>query len=263
MPLVTLTSDYGVGSTYAALLHGALYSALPEVRVIDVTHAVRRFDVVEAALLMGQMLHHFPVGSVHLCGVRAAAKDRVLRAVRFDGRWVLATDTGFFRLMEYGEPESVVDLTVTGSPAFPELDVFVPAAIHLLRGDHPAGIGTVGGELYHAESRRPTWEAGALVGHVAHIDGYGNCITNIHRRDFEGAGTGRPFVIRQRMVRMEIRKIHTSYEDVSPGERVALFNRAGYLEIAINSHSVPGGKGGADSLLGLSHGTPVRVEFEG
>ena len=51
--------------------------------------------------------------------------------------------------------------------------------------------------------------------------------------------------------------------NISPGERVALFNRAGYLEIAINSHSVPGGKGGADSLLGLSHGTPVRVEFEG
>jgi S-adenosylmethionine hydrolase len=98
---------------------------------------------------------------------------------------------------------------------------------------------------------------------VAHIDGYGNCITNIHRRDFEGAGTGRPFVIRQRMVRMEIRKLHASYEDVAPGERVALFNRAGYLEIAINCHSVPGGKGGADSLLGLSHGTPVRVEFEG
>ena len=262
MPIVTLTSDYGVGSTYAAMLHGALHTAVPGVTVLDVTHAVRRFDVVEAALLLGEVLPHFPVGSVHMCGVRAAAKDRPLRAVRFEGRWVLACDTGFFRLMECGEPESVVDLSSSGGGTFPEYDVFVPATVRLLAGEHPATLGTVGGELVHAESRRPTLEAGALVGGVVHVDGYGNCVTNIHRRDLEHAAAGRSFVIRLRSARMEIRKVHAAYEDVAPGERVAVYNRRGFLEIAINSHSVPGGRGGADTLLGLAHGTTVRIEFE-
>ena len=263
MPIVTLTSDYGVGSTYAAMLHGALHTAVPGITVVDVTHAVRRFDVVEAALLLGEIIPSFPAGSVHLCGVRAAAKERPLRAVRFAGRWVLAADTGFFRLMACGEPESVVDLPPAPGGTFPELDVFVPAAVRLLSGDHPAALGTLGGELVHAESRRPALEAGALVGGVVHVDGYGNCVTNIHRRDFEQAAAGRPFVIRLRSARMEIRKIHAFYEDVAPGERVAVFNRKGLLEIAINSHSVPGGRGGADTLLGLAHGTTVRSEFEG
>jgi len=244
------------------MLHGALYTAVPGVTVVDVTHAVRRFDVVEAAWLLGEQVSQFPVGSIHICGVRAAAKDRPLRAVRFDGRWVFASDTGFFRLLECGEPESVVDLPASGSGTFPELEVFVPAAARLLAGEHPAGLGTIGGELVHAEARRPTQESGALVGGVVHVDGYGNCVTNIHRRDLEHAAAGRPFVIRLRSARMEIRKVHAAYEDVAPGERVAVYNRRGFLEIAINSHSVPGGRGGADTLLGLAHGTTVRIEFE-
>ena len=47
---------------------------------------------------------------------------------------------------------------------------------------------------------------------------------------------------------MGIRKIHDHYQDVPAGERVAVFNHAGFLEIAINNHSAPGGRGGADAL---------------
>jgi S-adenosylmethionine hydrolase len=102
-------------------------------------------------------------------------------------------------------------------------------------------------------------EENLIKGSIVHIDHYGNAITNITRELF-GRFDDAPFTILFRKRDYYIDTISGSYNEVQPGERVAIFNNNDFLEIAINK-GARGVNGGADTLFGLHVGDVVRVEF--
>tara|TARA_B100001057_G_C22773256_1_gene920518 strand:- start:572 stop:1390 length:819 start_codon:yes stop_codon:yes gene_type:complete len=267
VPIVTLTSDFGLDSHYTAVIKGALQKRVEETHIVDISHRVRKFDAVEAAFILRSVYHEFPDGSIHLICVRSAdTQESPHRLVRLDGHYFIGADTGIFRLLSEKQPDGVFDFSGlnldVSAPTFPEREVFVPAAAHLARGGREDLIGRSIGELKEAQPRRLSFEDDTLVGHVVYIDDYGNVITNISRTAFEEFGRGRPFEIQLRTSRMSIRKVSEHYGDVEVGKEVAVFNFAGLLEIAMNNHSVPGDRGGADALLGLKRDQVVRIQFD-
>ncbi len=267
MSIATITSDFGEGSLYTAILKGALYQRVPDIRIVDVGHSVRKFDVVEAAFLLRSVYPEFPKGTVHLICVRSAdTPETPHRIMVLHGQYFIGADTGVFRLIADQEPEEVFDLSGlrydVDAPTFPEREVFVLAAAHLARGGSADLIGRRVGELRPGSPKRLAHEGHTLIGHVHYIDHFGNVITNITKKAFKEFGKGRKFEIEMRTPRMGIRKVHDHYQDVLAGERVAVFNHAGLLEIAINNHSAPGGRGGADALLGLGRDHRIRIRFE-
>ena len=267
MSIATITSDFGEGSHYTAILKGALYQRVPDIRIVDVGHSVRKFDVVEAAFLLRSVYPEFPKGTVHLICVRSAdTPETPHRIMVLHGQYFIGADTGVFRLIADQEPEEVFDLSGlrydVDAPTFPEREVFVLAAAHLARGGSADLIGRRVGELRPGSPKRLAHEGHTLIGHVHYIDHFGNVITNITKKAFKEFGKGRKFEIEMRTPRMGIRKVHDHYQDVLAGERVAVFNHAGLLEIAINNHSAPGGRGGADALLGLGRDHRIRIRFE-
>lgn len=82
-----------------------------------------------------------------------------------------------------------------------------------------------------------------MEGQIIYIDNFENVIVNITREDFETHRRGRSFKIVFKRDEV-IEKICDSYADVNDGEKLAMFNAAGYLEIAMN-------KGNAAGLFGL------------
>ena len=267
MSITTITSDFGEGSHYTAILKGALYQRVPDIKIVDVGHAIRKFDVVEAAFLLRSVYREFPKGTVHLICVRSAeTPETPHRIMVLHGQYFIGADTGVFRLIADQEPDDVFDLSGLrydiDAPTFPEREVFVPAAAHFARGGTADLIGRRVGELRPGALKALANEGHTLIGHVHFIDHYGNVITTITKDDFKVFGKGRKFEIEMRTPRMGIRKIHNHYQDVPAGERVAVFNHAGLLEIAINNHSAPGGRGGADALLGLGRDHLIRIRFE-
>jgi S-adenosyl-L-methionine hydrolase (adenosine-forming) len=269
--IITLTSDYGPSSPYAAILKGALYRMHPEVRVVDVSHSIRKFDVVEAAFVLDSVVPEFPAGTVHIVAVRSCASaDHPHRVIKYDGQYFIAADTGIFSVLFDKVPEGIYDLSTLAQdvdmPTFPERQFFVPAAAHLSRGGIPEVIGRPVKELVPAARLRPSMlDENTLSGHVVHIDGYGNVVTNIHKSVFKEFGKGREFFIELRSSRMVIRRIEEGYQAVVAGDRVAVFNSRGLLEIAINNHAVAdkaiGTGGGADQLLGIKMGQAIRIQF--
>lgn len=262
MPIVTFTTDFGAESSDLALLKGAILREVPGAQLIDITHSVRKFDIVEAAFHVRKVLPHFPPGTVHVVGVRSAATaDAPHRVVTMQKNHVIAADTGLFSLI--GEAERIVDLAPAANrqstATFPELTCFVPAAIHLAKGGAIGHLGPDAASVMEAKAKVPRLLEDSIIGEVIYVDGYGNAITNISREVLEAAAGSKPITIRLRSTRMEIKRIHNAYADVPVGERVAVFNHMGLLEIAMNNHQVPGGHGGADSLLGLSRGTAIRI----
>ena len=90
---------------------------------------------------------------------------------------------------------------------------------------------------------RPLLANDWIEGQIIFIDNFENVIVNISKEEFEEQRKGRSFKIVFKRDEV-IEKISETYADVNEGEKLALFNSAGYLEIAIN-------KGNAAGLFGL------------
>ena len=91
---------------------------------------------------------------------------------------------------------------------------------------------------------RSTIGADWLEGQIIFIDNFENVVVNITKEEFEEQRKGRRFQIS--FMRNEvISTLSENYASVSPGEKLAWFNSAGYLEISVN-------KGNMAGLFGLS-----------
>ncbi|MBJ7429545.1 MAG: SAM-dependent chlorinase/fluorinase, partial [Bacteroidia bacterium] len=51
MKNITLTSDYGNASHYAAAVKGNLYKSIANIQVVDVSHNIDKFNKLQAAFV--------------------------------------------------------------------------------------------------------------------------------------------------------------------------------------------------------------------
>jgi len=266
VPIITLISDYGPESFYAGILRGALVAAVKDVTVIDLTHNIRKYNSVDAAFLLRSSVANFPKGTIHLIAVSAESTPKCPhRIVKIDDQYFIGADTGTFHLIFGKEPDAVYDMSSMMAdfdyPSFPERAMFVPAAAHLARGGIPELLGRPSSLVNPKSILKPVYEDHVLTGHVIHIDGFGNCVTDIDKALFREVGTERGFFIVMRSSRSDIRKIDITYSDVQTGDSVAIFNHMGLLEIAVNRGAPASGHGGAASLLGIKVDDVIRIEF--
>jgi S-adenosylmethionine hydrolase len=164
-------------------------------------------------------------------------------------------------LVEDGHPlKRVVELTErryarpTVSRTFEGRDRFAPAAAWLAKGVDLGALGRSAGPLHRLDVPKAAVESGSgtLAGEVLRVDRFGNLITNIDRRTFDGlvSAGGRPFEVHAGG--HQVSKVVSTYADATPGEICALFGSTDHLEIAVNGAS-------AAALLNLGRGAPVRV----
>lgn len=271
MQIITLTTDMGLSDHYVAALKGSILSRLPETVIVDVSHAVRPFDIVQAAYCISSAYRDFPEGAIHIIGVDSEpvinSRDGSYPAVmKLHGHYFVANDNGIFALLlKDEEPEGfwLLDdvLSNPGGFRFPAKTIFVPAAVKIASGTAIDTFASAQTEWKRAFSVNPVLEENLIKGAIIHIDHYGNAITNITRQLFYRFEEGTPFTIHFRKRDYYIDTISGSYNEVQPGERVAIFNGNDLLEIAINK-GARGGTGGADTLFGLHTGDVVRIEFQ-
>ena len=107
-------------------------------------------------------------------------------------------------------------------------------------------------QSYHTQ---PTVDQSSIRGSVIYIDSFDNIISNITKELFDKIGNGRKFTIFLRRSEYDIHTINKNYFDDDAGEIVALFNREGFLKLAINH-------GKASGLLGMKLMDTIRIEFE-
>jgi S-adenosyl-L-methionine hydrolase (adenosine-forming) len=257
MPVITLTSDWGLKDHYAGSVKGAIYSRLPGVTVVDISHEVPRFNVFQAAFILRNCFQNFPDGTVHIVAVNGEASIKTPHTlVQFNKQYFIAADTGVFSLLFDEKPEAVYEITMYQDSdifTFPARDVFAKAACHLAEGGKPEELGEPREDFNRLGIFRPVVDSHSIRGVVIYIDSYENVITNITEEVFREVGKGRKFTLFFRGE--EITRIHSAYGDVPEGEILTLFGATGYLEIAMN-------RGNAGGLLGLNINEPVRIEFQ-
>ncbi|MFT5165049.1 MAG: S-adenosylmethionine hydrolase [Saprospiraceae bacterium] len=252
MPLVTFTSDLGLADYYVAVVKGTLLSHNPALNIIDISHNVKSFDIVQGAYILKNAYNSFPKGTIHLVSINDHyKKDRCFLAARYDGHYFIGPDNGIFSLIFEQSPDVIYELE--GDPGVLAQDIFARAVKHI-SGSMPFNeIGILVDEIDERITFQPITNPELIKGTVVYSDNYENIIVNISKELFDKTGKKRKYNIYFK--RFEpITKISFSYADVPIGETLCLFNSAGLLEIAIN-------KGKAASLLGLNVEDGVHIEF--
>ncbi len=256
-PVITLTTDFGAQDYYAGALKGALLRQCPTARLIDISHAVKAFDIVQAAFVVQNAYPEFPEGAIHLIGVNCVySRDFRFVAARRNGHYFIAPDNGVLTLLFDELPESDVRaLPAQEQALFPVKHAFATAAAHLGNGLPFEDLGEPAGPLLQRISLQPVITPARIRGTVIHIDNFENAIVNIRRETFERIVQDRPFSLFFKR-NDPISQLCHNYSDVPVGEPLCLFNSAGFLEIAVNM-------GRAATLLGLKPEDVVEVLTEG
>ena len=258
MPVITLTSDFGLNDYYLAAVKGSILSELPDARMVDIAHDLPHHDLMKAGYVLGNSFRHFPEGSIHVIGVDSVESESAMHvALKAEGHYFIGADTGIFSLILKEQAEEIVQLNLDkkwNGTSFPMLRIFAPAACHLARGGTLQVIGRLIGGYRKMIMPAPPRGESFLGGIIQHVDAYGNLITNVDRETFESYRKNMRFSILIRKNQYNISRISKNYHDVSDGELMAFFNHEGRLEIAMN-------RGSANRLLGLKLLDTIRIEF--
>ena len=238
--IVTLLTDFGIDDAYVGAMKGAILNLNPQASLIDLTHGVRPFAVLQGAFLLDSAWRSFPAGTVHIAVVDpGVGSTRKAIAFRAADHYFVGPDNGLFTFLSEPISENVeLPTPPEAAPTFHGRDVFGPAAARLAAGGKLADLG-IG---RHAEPMRlndawaskvgEAWRAIAL-----HCDHFGNVISNLPIRA----------LARIKAVNgVRLRTVET-YEDAQPNELVALVGSSGRIEFALREgsaasrlHTAPG-----------------------
>ena len=254
MPLVTLTSDFGYQDYYAAAVKAALLKHGPEITVIDISHGIEPFNVAQGVHVLQAVYQDFPPGTVHIFAVQGSQPVERHLAFQWAGHYWVGSDNGFMGLLtgEVVAPCVALEAPAGQATTFPAPTLYAPAAAQLSQGVSLQAVGAPCPGPQKLLARQPRLVDNQLIGHVIHVDHYGNLATNTTRALFEQQYGERRFEIR--FARETIYDLHTHYTQVEPGDCVCVFNSLSLLEIAIN-------QGHAAELLGMQYESPVGVTF--
>jgi hypothetical protein len=257
MPIITLTTDLGFKDPYVAALKGAIYSAMPDCTVVDVSHLVGKQDEGQAGFILRAAYRYFPPGTIHINAVsRDVSSNAVYIGLKHKGQYFIGPDNGVFSLVLDEKPDEITQLDTVinfSSHSFPCLDILVPAACKLAKGASLSSLGVVKDSIQKQMFFNPVIEEARITGAVIYIDGFGNVFTNITRESFEQTFKGKPIKIVMKNLTHTIATISQVYGDVMPGEILAFFNSLGLLEIAQNC-------GSASKYLGLKMSDKIWIE---
>lgn len=247
MALITLTTDIGTQDYMVGAIKGQLLMVNPASKIIDVTHTLNPFNYPQAAYISKNILKNYPEGTFHLVLVDMFDKnpDFVLIA-RHNGQYIGIPDNGLIKMILDESPKEYVAVHLKDSEPKNTITCVhaLANAFHQIEnGKALEEVGEPNVEIEEKNSLRPIVNANSIEGQILFVDRFENVVINITKEEFEENRKGRPFKIY--CTRGEpIDKISETYGDVPMSDKLALFNTAGYLEIAVN-------KGNAAGLFGL------------
>ena len=247
MPLLTLTSDIGQHDFLAGAVKGQLLQAGAHFNIVDITHQLSPFNYPQAAYVCRNVIKNFPAGTCHLILVNLFDdKPEHLLFAEHNGHYIGCADNGLLTMILEELPQKVVALVLDKNQQKSVLyctAVFAKAFDELMAGKTLEEIGDPSVSIQVKNPLRATLGNNWMEGQIIFIDNFENVIVNITREEFEEQRKGRSFKIVFKRDEI-IERISDTYADVSEGEKLAIFNAASYLEIAIN-------KGNAAGLFGL------------
>jgi S-adenosylmethionine hydrolase len=250
-PTIVFMTDFGVVDDSVALCRGVMYSIMPDVRIVDLTHEVTPFSILDGARFLFGATPYFPAGTVFVVvidpTVGSTRKAIVARSKR--GQYFVLPDNGLLTLVEQRDGiEAVREITNADwmigtkmSSTFHGRDIFSPVGAHMARGDDWTKVGPEFAvkDLVRLELKASTVDDRGLHGTVIATDGpFGNLVTNVSAEDFFKLGyqRGQDVPVHVAGREMTIKFVKT-FSDVPVGQPLLYIDSRGRLAMAVNQNS--------------------------
>lgn len=275
MSIITLITDFGYKDQFVAQMKGEIYSNNPESQVVDISHNISPFNIMEAAYILENSYKSFPENTIHIIDVDSEKnKEKKHIIVKLDNHYFITSDNGIMSILSQNiNYQEIYEISILNElkPMQSSLKTFSKVACHLSMGGKPEIVGKKINNLKIVKNLKPfvNSENTQIISSVIYIDHFGNVITNIKKSFFEEIGKGRKFEISARNYKFN--KIYSSYSDIinfnisedqrsDEGKALIIFNSNNYLQISIY-RSNPENVGTAATLLGLKIYDSVSVIF--
>lgn len=236
-PLVTFLSDFGLYDAYTAQVKAVILSAVPDARIVDITHEVPSYSILQAAWLLHTSYRYFPVGAVHLCVVDpGVGTPRPALAVRKGGHIFVGPDNGVFSFLY--PADAIIEVrwrpSTAVSPTFHGRDFFAPLVAEVMRGTPLETLGSPADRPVSFDVSRDM---------VAHIDRFGTVITTIPASKLKDGCS-------VQVGEMRVGTIAPTFAGIPEGGLALLHGSASTIEIAADRAS-------AAAMLGARVGQEV------
>jgi hypothetical protein len=277
--IITLTTDFGISDPYIGEMKGAILGINPKATIIDLCHNIKPQNILEASFLISTAYRSFPEETIHVIVVDpGVGSGRRLVLLKTPVAFFIAPDNGVLSYVLFSNSHQVAELdleikekelpagleaiSITNSrfwrhptsSTFHGRDIMAPVAAYLSLGTSLYEFGEVIHFLLAFTPPHPYVDSeasdGSIVGHIIHIDHFGNLITNIKSdlitEDITVEVCGR-----------YIQGLSSCYSEASEGgELLALIGSSGNLEIAAKNKS-------AADMLKAEFGDKVRIRGKG
>lgn len=250
-PTIVFMTDFGIVDDSVAICRGVMYSIMPDVRIVDLTHQVTPFSIRDGARFLYGATLYFPAGTVFVVvvdpGVGSTRKAIVARSKR--GQYFVLPDNGLLTLVEQRDgidavreitnPEWMIGAKL--SSTFHGRDIFSPVGAHMARGDDWTKVGPEMAvkDMVRLEMKPATLDDHGLNATVIATDGpFGNLVTNVDAEDFLKLGYARGQDVPVKLAGKEMTiKFVKTFSDVPLGQPLLYVDSRGRLALAVNQNS--------------------------
>lgn len=275
MSIITLITDFGTKDYAVSAVKGSILSQLPSATIVDISHLVTPYNIIETAFILNAAYPNFPKNTIHIIGVDAEKTvEHTHLVAQIDNHYFIGSDNGIFSLLLSNKKlDKLIEIQHPKSQdsSFPTRDIFVDIAIKISNGIPLEKIGNSLTNVKTWMKNKPNISSNKneIIGHIVYVDRFGNLITDISKEFFNQHVQNRRFEITASSAK--ISKIHSKYDSFidysqplaqrqKAGKALAIFNSLDLLEIALYK-SDPEKAGSAASLFGLEVGNSIKIEF--
>jgi S-adenosylmethionine hydrolase len=250
-PTIVFMTDFGVVDDSVALCKGVMYSVAPDVRIVDLTHQVTPFSILDGARFLDGASPYFPAGTIFVVvidpGVGSTRKAVVVKSKR--GQFFVLPDNGLMTLIQNRDGlESAREITNRNwmigsalSSTFHGRDIFSPVSAHLARGDDWTQVGPAldVNQLVRLDLAPVKFDEHGLSGEIVARDGaFGNLVTNISGDDILKLGYDFGQTVHLTVGKAEFTlPFVRTFSDVPLNKSLAFIDSRGLFSLAVNQGS--------------------------
>jgi S-adenosyl-L-methionine hydrolase (adenosine-forming) len=248
---IVFMTDFGVVDDSVALCRGVMYSIVPDVRIVDLTHQVTPFSILDGARFLYGATPYYPAGTVFVVVIdpTVGSTRKAIVAKSKKGQYFVLPDNGLLTLVEQRDGiDAVHEITNTDwmvgtklSSTFHGRDIFSPAGAHVARGDDwtKAGPEVPVASLVRLQLKAARIDDHGISAQVIATDGpFGNLVTNIDADDFLKLGYQRGWQVPVNVAGKEMKiKFVKTFSDVEVGQPLLYIDSRGHVGLAVNQRS--------------------------
>jgi len=187
MSLIALLTDFGLEDGFVGTIKGVIKNINIKADIIDISHNITPFDIMEGAFVLRASYRYFPEGTIFVAVVDpGVGTQRKPIAVKTQKYYFVVPDNGILsQILKREKPEKIIHLTEDKfflektNETFHGRDIFAPVAAYLSKGIPVEKMGREIDSLVKLAIPVPKKEKNYLIGQIIKFDRFGNAITNI------------------------------------------------------------------------------------